>query len=264
MARRWLDPESAVRSRPARSRGDRRGCAPRPGPIRSNAEELHDALLWLGCLTEAEAQRDAGLDGLARRAGRRRSASLASIGPAPTLVDSGRTADAVPRAVAGRAGSSRRSLPPADQAQNDLDRETGAGRDPARPAGRSRPGHGDRARDAARAGAEAAIAALGRAGSRRRDPARPLHSPASTTSNGATGACSPASIATRSERLRAEIEPVAARDFLRFLFAWQHVDEDARWKGRTRLPRRARHARRLRSAGPGLGDRNPAGAHQGL
>src|SRR5262249_47025791 len=33
------------------------------------------------------------------------------------------------------------------------------------------------------------------------------------------------------KRLRAEIEPVAARDFLRFLFAWQHVTPDARMEG---------------------------------
>ncbi len=32
-------------------------------------------------------------------------------------------------------------------------------------------------------------------------------------------------------RLRAEIEPVAARDFLRFLFAWQHVTDDTRLEG---------------------------------
>ncbi|HEX4569753.1 MAG TPA: helicase-related protein, partial [Dongiaceae bacterium] len=33
------------------------------------------------------------------------------------------------------------------------------------------------------------------------------------------------------KRLRAEIEPVAARDFLRFLFAWQRVTADARMQG---------------------------------
>src|SRR5262249_46261913 len=33
------------------------------------------------------------------------------------------------------------------------------------------------------------------------------------------------------KRLRAEIEPVAARDFLRFLLAWQHVSADARMEG---------------------------------
>ena len=33
------------------------------------------------------------------------------------------------------------------------------------------------------------------------------------------------------KRLRAEIEPVAARDFLRFLLDWQHVSADARMAG---------------------------------
>jgi ATP-dependent Lhr-like helicase len=33
------------------------------------------------------------------------------------------------------------------------------------------------------------------------------------------------------KRLRAEIEPVAARDFVRFLFAWQRVEADARMEG---------------------------------
>ena len=36
-------------------------------------------------------------------------------------------------------------------------------------------------------------------------------------------------------RLRSEIEPVAARDFLRFLFAWQRVDEEARMEGHEAL-----------------------------
>src|SRR4029453_3717215 len=34
------------------------------------------------------------------------------------------------------------------------------------------------------------------------------------------------------KRLRAEIEPVAARDFLRFLLTWQRVTPDARVQGR--------------------------------
>ena len=39
------------------------------------------------------------------------------------------------------------------------------------------------------------------------------------------------------KRLRAEIEPVAARDFLRFLFSWQHVSADARMAGPKALDR---------------------------
>jgi ATP-dependent helicase Lhr and Lhr-like helicase len=38
------------------------------------------------------------------------------------------------------------------------------------------------------------------------------------------------------KHLRAEIEPVAARDFLRFLFSWQHVSEDARIEGPDSVP----------------------------
>ncbi|MBV9757913.1 MAG: ATP-dependent DNA helicase, partial [Alphaproteobacteria bacterium] len=38
------------------------------------------------------------------------------------------------------------------------------------------------------------------------------------------------------KRLRAEIEPVAPRDFLRFLFAWQRVAVDARMEGPESLP----------------------------
>ncbi len=38
------------------------------------------------------------------------------------------------------------------------------------------------------------------------------------------------------KHLRAEIEPVAARDFLRFLFSWQHVTDDARIEGPDSVP----------------------------
>jgi len=38
------------------------------------------------------------------------------------------------------------------------------------------------------------------------------------------------------QRLRAEIEPVPARDFLRFLFAWQHVGPDHRLEGPDAVP----------------------------
>jgi ATP-dependent Lhr-like helicase len=37
-------------------------------------------------------------------------------------------------------------------------------------------------------------------------------------------------------RLRAEIEPVAAKDFLRFLFAWQRVTDETRLEGPDALP----------------------------
>jgi len=53
-------------------------------------------------------------------------------------------------------------------------------------------------------------------------------------------------------RLRAEIEPAAARDFLRFLFSWQHVAAPARRKGPKRSPPRSsssKVSRRRRAPG---------------
>ncbi|MBD8528465.1 MULTISPECIES: DEAD/DEAH box helicase [unclassified Massilia] len=38
------------------------------------------------------------------------------------------------------------------------------------------------------------------------------------------------------KRLRREIEPVEVRDFLRFLFDWQHLTEDTQWRGEDALP----------------------------
>ena len=69
MARRWRDPQSASDL----GRLDPEAIAKVqeeawPDPV--NAEELHDALLWLGCLTESEARAAPGwsewLDALAR------------------------------------------------------------------------------------------------------------------------------------------------------------------------------------------------------
>ncbi len=65
-------------------------------------------------------------------------------------------------------------------------------------------------------------------------------------------------------RLRAEIEPVSAADFMRFLFTWQRVDPEYRagragGAGRGHCP-----ARRLRGAGGGLGDRGADGQMRGV
>ncbi len=64
------------------------------------------------------------------------------------------------------------------------------------------------------------------------------------------------------KRLRAEIEPVEARDFLRFLFEWQRVTPGGAHGGAGRRRRGARPARGLRGAGERLGNRDPSAAHQ--
>ena len=93
MARRWRDPKGASDL----GRLDPQAIAKVqseawPDPV--NAEELHDALLWLGCLTEAEARAAPGwsewLDALARD---KRVALLKT--PHATLMDSGRAASSI-------------------------------------------------------------------------------------------------------------------------------------------------------------------------
>ena len=64
------------------------------------------------------------------------------------------------------------------------------------------------------------------------------------------------------KRLRAEIEPVAARDFLRFLFGWQRVAPDTQMEGPDARRSDCRPTRRLRGAGRRLGNRDPAGAYR--
>ncbi len=65
-------------------------------------------------------------------------------------------------------------------------------------------------------------------------------------------------------RLRREIEPVEARDFMRFLTSWQHVAPDARVSGPDALASVLAHARRFRSAGRRVGKRADSGARRGL
>ena len=111
MARRWLDPETAAdlgRLDPeaiARVRAE-------AWPEATNRDELHDALVWFGFLTEAEAQAGAGWSGwLAELPAEKRAARLHL--PAGTLWIAAERLPRVPGALAGRPARSRRSpLPP--------------------------------------------------------------------------------------------------------------------------------------------------------
>ena len=66
------------------------------------------------------------------------------------------------------------------------------------------------------------------------------------------------------KRLRAEIEPVAARDFLRFLFDWQRAAPAARMEGPDALAAVIGQLEGFRGARGRLGDRDPAGPSQGI
>ena len=234
MARRWRDPESASDL----GRLDPEAIAKVqaeawPDPV--NAEELHDALLWLGCLTEAEARAAPGwsewLEALARdkRVALLQGASGGAYGFRPSgwlnSTRFGRRRELEPQIA-----------PPADQAASGMVERT-------RRWSRSCAA-GSRVLDRSRRRRLPRRSGLSRARSRRRSP----------RSNATARSSRAASFAGVNDeqwcdrrllarihhytvrRLRSEIEPVAARDFLRFLFAWPHVAEETRLEGPDALP----------------------------
>ena len=123
------------------------------------------------------------------------------------------------------------------------------------------------ARDARRAARPAACRhrrRAARAGERRLRDARPLHAAAPTRAEWCERHLLARIHRYTLKRLRREIEPVEPRDFMRFLFDWQHVGAGrARQRARS-AGRRAGAARRLRGAGGGVGSRNAAGARRRL
>ena len=81
MARRWLDPESAADLGRLDPEAIERVRA-EAWPEATNRDELHDALVWLGFLTEAEARAETGWsDWLAELAGEKPGDAPASCRP---------------------------------------------------------------------------------------------------------------------------------------------------------------------------------------
>jgi ATP-dependent helicase Lhr and Lhr-like helicase len=232
MARRWRDPQSASDL----GRLDPEAIAKVqaeawPDPV--NAEELHDALLWLGCLTEAEARTAPGwsewLDALARdkRVALLKAPHAALWIPAerlPQFHSLWPEARLEPE-IAAPAEQAAETWS-ADSALVEILRGRLEGLGPVTPTALAAPLGLEPSAIAA------TLAALQTEGTilkgrflagvndeqwcDRRLLARIHHYTV--------------------RRLRSEIEPVAARDFLRFLFAWQHVDEETRLEGPDALP----------------------------
>ncbi len=232
MARRWYDPQSASEL----GRLDPQAIAKVQGeawPDPTNAEELHDALLWLGCLTDVEVEAvPAWKSWLAALAGEKRAA-LIKTAQAGFWVAAERLNQFT--AVWPQAQCQPNLLPPPglpqtvwsrDQALVEILRGRLEGLGPMTQTGL-----------AAALGLESdalgsALAALEVEGSvlrgrfiqgvndeqwcDRRLLARIHHYTV--------------------QRLRSEIEPVSARDFFRFLMAWQRVAEETRLEGPDALP----------------------------
>ena len=231
-------------------------------PDPTNAEELHDALLWLGCLSAEEARTAPGWGGWLEALAREKRVAELKAPRASLWIPAERLNQF--RALWPAAGLDPEIAAPAEQSRRGVDAGSGAGRDPARPARGSRAGHANGADRAARA----------RAGSRDRRADRPRKRGRRSCAGASLPGVNDEQWCDRRllarihhytiRRLRSEIDPVAARDFLRFLFAWQHVAGGDAPRRARRAPGGPPVARRLRGAGRGVGDGDPAGAAQGL
>ena len=167
------------------------------------------------------------------------------------------------RAVWPSPRSSRLIVPPTTLASQEWTREERSRRNRARPAGRAGTGHATAlgARSSlAPAAIAAALAALEAEGFALRGRFPPDAAEDEWCERRLLARIHHYTL----KRLRAEIEPVAARDFLRFLFAWQQVAAETHMEGPEALDTVLRPAGRLRSAGRRLGDRDPAGAARRL
>ena len=227
MSRRWLDPQSAADIGKLDAQAIERVRA-EAWPDATTADELHDALLWLSCLTSAEAERGAGWRQLlAELAAQRRVTQLAAQGTRLWI-----TAERLPLFVAlyGAVHCEPQVVTPAAHqriytAESALI-EIVRGR-----LGASGPTTA--AALAALLGVpvsaiEAALAALQAEGFAMRGAFTAAAPPAGEW-------CERRLLARihryTVKRLRAEIEPIAARDFLRFLFEWQRVTPTGRMEG---------------------------------
>ncbi|HEY0185830.1 MAG TPA: DEAD/DEAH box helicase [Rhodopila sp.] len=232
MARRWQSPESASdlgRLDPEAIARVQAEAWPDP----ADAEELHDALLWLGGLTEAEAQAGTGWTGWLAALAREKRAACFHVPRAALWIPAERLLQF--QAVWPEARLQPAIAPPPDQSR------TGWSRDQALVEilrGRLE-GLGPVTQTvlAAALGLEAseiaaALAVLEVEGTILRGRFIPGANDEQWCDRRLLARIHHYTI----RRLRSEIEPAAARDFLRFLFAWQHVSEDTRLEGPDALP----------------------------
>jgi ATP-dependent Lhr-like helicase len=232
MARRWLSPQDAAdlgRLDPeaiARVRSE-------AWPEAENADELHDALVWLGFLHGEEVQSDPRWSGwLAELAGQRRAAHFEVAGSALWIA-----AERLPhfRALWPKLKSTPALGVPSPQDQSPHDKSESARDEALVEIVRGRlEGLGP-------VGPDALASSLALTTNEIAVPLATLEAEGFAMRGRFTPGASADEWCERRllsrihhytlKRLRAEIEPVAARDFLRFLFAWQHVSAAARMAG---------------------------------
>ena len=248
MSRRWLDPATASDL----GRLDAEAIArvqQEAWPEAVNADELHDALVWLGFIAEDEAAREAGWqDWLRELAEHKRAARMVTPGGAiwiaaervPQLAALWPEAALEPDIEAPGALASR--IWSREEALVEIVRGRLEGLGPVTEATLAR-SIGVEAAEMA-----AALVALQTEGFAMRgqftpgtgsDPSRPTNGlnrdGRGEGSDPEFEWCERGLLARINrytvKRLRAEIEPVSSQDFLRFLLTWQHVDAEARMEG---------------------------------
>ena len=227
ISRRWLDPQSAAdigKLDPEAIRRVREEAWPDAG----NGDELHDALLWLTFLTDAEAQRTPGWAALLAELAVQRRITHLEAGTARLWV----TAERLPLFSAlfpDAHGSPAVVTPAADARACSVEgalvevirgRLEGLGPSTAQELAGSL--------GVAVARVDAALATLQAEGFAMRGAF-------TAEAAGAQEWCERRLLARihryTVKRLRAEIEPIDARDFLRFLFEWQRVTPALRMEG---------------------------------
>ncbi len=264
MSRRWLAPETAADlgrldvDAIARVRAE-------AWPEPANADELHDALVWIGFLTAQEVSAQPGWDAwLSGLAGQNRVARLAVSGAA--ALDSGRAAAADPGVVADgdpRAGD-RCSAPPARRgSRGGVLARRGAPRAGARSAGRARPGDAERACRLVRINVERNPHGARCPRSRRLCDARTLHTDARHRGVVRASIARPHSLLHRQASAGGDRAGCGAR-FPAFPAGMAACRARCAHAGPRRRRRHRRTARRFCVSCRRLGKRDPARAHRRL
>ena len=255
IARRWLAPETAAdlgRLDPEAIARVREEAWPDP----ANADELHDALVWLGFLDADEVGPGWG-DWLSRLVQERRVGAAA--GCRRRRCGSQPSACRRFQALWPDAGPDPAIAAPAKICRAQWSPRRSADGNPARPARGSGP-IGERAL-AAPLGLEPreiapALLALETEGF----ALRGRFTPGVTADEWCERRLLARIHRYTVKRLRAEIEPVAARDFLRFLFGWQRVAPDTQMEGPDAVETIVGQLEGFEAAGRRLGNRDLAGA----
>ena len=240
MSRRWMDPQSASdigKLDPAAIARVREEAWPDAG----SADQLHDALLWLTFMTTAEMDQQPGWPGLCQDLITQRRVTKLNIGKAGLFVATERVpyfqalfpaVQLEPLIVVPAAYAAERSK---DEAAREIVRGRMEGLGPTTaPALASSFG-------ATLEEVDGALLALEAEGTAMRGNFELASDQSPVTGHQSLPQWCDRRLLARIhrytvKRLRAEVEPVQARDFMRFLFDWQHVATATRMQGPDAVP----------------------------